>query len=376
MAVKYGKFEMPETIVFEEDKTTPTFGRFIAEPFERGFGHTVGHSLRRMLLGSLESPAIASVHIEGVSHEYQSVEGVIEDMTNVILNFKGALLRRLPVDDEPNSREMRAVTSTLEVTQEMLDQGNGSYSVTLADVVKDSYFEVVNPEHHLFTVTLPMKRQVTTRVAMGRGYVPSERHDLQDKVVDEIVVDSAFSPVKLVNYFVEDTRVGQDTDFDRLVLEITTDGRISPLEALTFAFQILIKHLEVFDKVKTHTLTFDEGGDDRNAGHDEIMDKLALRIKEIELSVRSENCLSGADIETIGELVTIPEVRLLKFRNFGKKSLKEIQEKLTEMGLHLGMDLSKYGITEENVRDLMNAYLEEKQAGLAAAEAGLDQETE
>ncbi len=369
MAVKYGAFEMPETSVLEEDKATPTHGRFIVEPFVQGFGHTVGNAMRRMLLGSLEAPAIVSVFIEGVLHEYQPIEGVVEDMTNVILNFKGALLRRLPMDDMAASREMRAITSVVEVTQEMLDKGNGSYSVTVGEIVPDGYFEVVNPNHHLFTVTSPLRKEVVVKVAIGRGYVPSERHNLADKVASEIVVDSAFSPVRLVNYYVEDTRVGQDTDFDRLVLEVETDGRITPLEAVSFASQIGIKHFKVFDKVKTHTLTFDEGDEDGEGGANELMDKLALRIDEIELSVRSTNCLSGADIETIAELVTIPERRLLEFRNFGRKSLKEIHAKLQEMGLGLGMDLSRYGVTEENAREMMAQYLEAKGNGVKTDDA-------
>ena len=368
MTVKYGKFQMPEDIIFEENKNTPTFGRFIAEPFERGFGHTVGNSLRRTMLTSLEAPAIVSVQLEGVPHEYTGIPGIVEDMINIVLNFKGALLRRLPSQDEPDSRNIRSLVATFDVTQEMLDKGNGKVEITLGDVITDTYFELVNPDLYLFTVTKPMKKDVHVRVAIGRGYVPSERHDLPERAVDEIVIDSAFSPVTLVNYFVENTRVGQDTDFDRLVIEVTTDGRISPREALTFATQIGIKHLQVFDKIKSHDLTFDEGDMFGEGDNDELMEKLALRIDEIELSVRSTNCLSGADIETIAELVIIPERRLLEFRNFGKKSLKEIQAKLTEMGIGLGMDLSGYGITEENVREFIRKYSEENRAVKAKAE--------
>ncbi len=205
-----------------------------------------------------------------------------------------------------------------------------------------------------------MKRQIDLRIAIGRGYVPSERHVIHDKATDEILLDSAFSPVKLVNYVVENTRVGQDTDFDRLILEVVTDGRITANEAVSFATQIALKHFDVFNRVKTHQITFEEGEGDLDGDQDEIMEKLVLRIDEIELSVRSTNCLSGASIETIAELVTIPERRMLEFRNFGKKSLNEIKAKLTEMGLHLGMDLSRYGITCDNVKEKVRAYLEEK----------------
>ncbi len=201
--------------------------------------------------------------------------------------------------------------------------------------MQDSSFEVVNPDLHIFTVTKPFRRQIDLRVALGRGYVPSERHIIRDKTANEILFDAAFSPVRLVNYFVENTRVGQDTDFDRLIFEVTTDGRLTPVEALSFAAQIGTKHFEVFNKIKTYSLNFDEtlGEGDRDV--DEMMEKLALRIDEIELSVRSTNCLSGANIETIAELVSIPERKMLEFRNFGKKSLNEIKAKLVEMGLAL-----------------------------------------
>lgn len=367
MSVKYGKFEIPLKIIVDEESMTPTFARFIAEPFERGFGHTIGNSMRRMMLSSLEAPAIIAVRIEGVPHEYMAVDGIVEDMTNIILNLKGALLRKLPTEDVPNSRDSRILTTVLDVSQEDLDTNGGLVNVTLGDVVEDGNYEVVNPKLHLFTVTKPMKRQIDMRVAFGRGYVPSERHVVRDKTTDEILIDSAFSPVRLVNYFVENTRVGQDTDFDRLILEVTTDGRITPLEAISFAYQIAIKHFEVFSKIKALSLVFDEGGDDEGADDDEIMEKLALRIDEIELSVRSTNCLSGANIETIAELVSIPERKMLEFRNFGKKSLNEIKHKLTEMGLHLGMDLSRYGITLDNAKDKVRYYLDERRGKKEAA---------
>lgn len=360
MSVKYGKFEMPSKISVDEDTATSTFARFVAEPFERGFGHTVGNSMRRMMLSSLEAPAIISVRIEGIPHEYMAIEGIVEDMTNIILNFKGALLRKLPLDDLASSRDVRILTTVLEITQDDLDQNAGLYDVTLGDIIKEGNFEIVNPQLHLFTVTKPMKRQIDLRVAIGRGYVPSERHLVRDKTADEILIDAAYSPVRLVNYFVENTRVGQDTDFDRLIFEVTTDGRVTPVEALSFASQIGLKHFEVFQKVKAHALSFDEGKGDGDADKDEMMEKLALRIDEIELSVRSTNCLSGANIETIAELVAIPERKMLEFRNFGKKSLNEIKAKLTDMGLHLGMDLSRYGISLDNVKDRIRQYHEEK----------------
>jgi len=360
MSVKYGKFELPRKITLIEDTATPTFARFVAEPFERGFGHTIGNSMRRMMLSSLEAPAIISIRIEGIPHEYMSIEGISEDMTNIILNFKGALLRKLPTDDIPGSREARNISTTLEITREDLDKNKGQYHITLGDIINDDIFEVVNPELHLFTVSKPMRRQIDLRVAIGRGYVPSERHSVFDKASDEILIDAAFSPVRVVNYYIENTRVGQDTDFDRLILEVTTDGRVTPTEALGFAAQIGMKHFEVFKDIEVLSLVFDEGDEDSDVDQDEMLSKLALRVDEIELSVRSTNCLSGANIDTIAELVSIPEKKMLEFRNFGKKSLKEIKEKLEGMGLHLGMDLSRYGITPDNIKDRLRQHFEEK----------------
>lgn len=360
MSTKYGKFEMPSKIELDESTGSNVFGRFIAEPFERGFGHSVGNTMRRMLLSSLEAPAIISIRIEGISHEYMAMDGIIEDMTNIILNIKGALLRRLPTGDVPGSHDMRILTTKLEISQDEIDKNGGQVYVTLGDLIKDGAFEVVNPDLHLFTVTKPMKRQIDFRVAIGRGYVPSERHQIRDKTAEEILIDAAFSPVRLVNYFVENTRVGQDTDFDRLIFEIQTDGRATPSEALSFAAQIGQRHFDVFNRLKVPQITFDEGMLEGVGDEDELMEKLCLRIDEIELSVRSTNCLSGANIDTIAELVSIPERRMLEFRNFGKKSLNEIKAKLEEMGLHLGMDLSQLGITSDNVKEKVRAYLESR----------------
>lgn len=360
MSVKYGKFELPKQITIDDQTATVTYTRFVAEPFERGFGHTVGNSLRRMMLSSLEAPAIISVRIEGIPHEYMAIEGIEEDMTSIILNLKGALLRKLPMEDEARSREPRFISTVLDITRDDLDKSSGSYSVTLGDIVPEGTFEVVNPDLHLFTVTKPMSRHVDLRVSFGRGYVPSERHVVRDKSADEILIDSAFSPVRLVNYYVENTRVGQDTDLDRVILEVTTDGRVTPVEALSFAAQIGLKHFEVFGSIQSPQLSFDQGLGDRFADQDEIIEKLCLRIDEIELSVRSTNCLSGANIETIAELVSIPERKMLEFKNFGKKSLNEIKEKLYDMGLNLGMDLTPYGLTQENVKEKIRQYQDER----------------
>lgn len=361
MAIKYGKFELPSKIKLDDTSRSKTFARFIAEPFERGFGHTVGNALRRIMLSSLEAPAIVSVRIEDVQHEYMAIEGVIEDMTRIILNFKNALLRKLPMDAQPEDRHIKQISKMLDITPEMLEQNAGQYPVTLQDLLGESEFDVCNPDLTIFTVTKPMLRRVDLKIAIGRGYVTAERYSIQE-TTDEIVLDSAFSPVRLVNYFVENTRVGQDTDFDRLILEVTTDGRVSPEEALTFATQIGILHLEVFNELNVDSLSFAQGEVKLNTDKDALMAKLALKINEIELSVRSSNCLALACIDTIAELVVMPEPELLKFRNFGKKSLNEIKDKLKGMGLWLGMTKEDLGMDlhKDNVREVVQEYLSKK----------------
>ncbi len=360
MAVKYGKFEMPEKIKVDESTRAINYAKFIVEPFERGFGHTIGNALRRIMLTSLEAPSIISIRMEGVPHEYTAIEGVIEDITHIILNLKNALLRYLPTDSDKNAKEIKIVSKILDINQDDIEKGGGEFKVTLRDLLGISQFEIVNPDLVIFTVTKPFTKRIDLKIGIGRGYVPSERHSHAERQFDEIILDSIFSPVRVVNYYVENTRVGQDTDFDRLILEVKTDGRVSPQEALTFAAQIGIEHFAVFDILKTHALVFDQGEVEINKDRDEILKKLALKINEIELSVRSTNCLASANIETIGELVVMPESEMLKFRNFGKKSLTEIKQKLEEMGLSLGMDLSRYGIDRDNIKSIIESYNQEK----------------
>lgn len=374
MTLKYGKFQLPNRIVIEEKGSDDTYAKVVAEPFERGYGHTLGNSLRRIMLTSIEAPAIISLSIEGVPHEYMAVDGIVEDMTNIVLNFKNALLRKLDYSHEAPAGDLRILTSSFEVTKEDLDKANGQVSIQLKDIVDSSTFEVINPNLHLFSVTQPMKKEVNLRIAMGRGYVPSERHQIADRYSNEIVLDSIFTPVRMVNYFVENTRVGQNTEYDRLVFEIHTDGRVTPEEALSFAAQISEAHFGIFDKIQSYTLSFEEEQQEQLSDDDEMLDKLCLKIDEIELSVRSTNCLSGANIETIAELVSIPDRKMLEFRNFGKKSLNEIKDKLTSMSLHLGMDLSRFGITQDNVKDKMKQLIEQrrgkKEAALSEEEVG------
>jgi DNA-directed RNA polymerase subunit alpha len=361
MPVKYGKFERPTKIKVDKSARKINHARFIAEPFERGFGHTFGNALRRILLTSMEAPAIVSIRIEGVPHEFTAIEGIIEDMTHIVLNFKAALLRKLATEEAGISREPKTFSKTLDITANMLDKKGGHYLVTLEDILGDTDFDLVNPEHVLFTVTKPMVKKIDLRIGFGRGYVPSERQVIKEKAIDEIVLDTAYSPVRLVNYYVENTRVGQDTDFDRLILDITTDGRISPEEALSFATQIGIFHFEVFETVEKHAISFGSDEIASNTDRDTLLSKLALNINEIELTVRSEHCLKAASIETIGELVLKTETELLKFRNFGKKSLTEIKQKLELKGLTLGMDLQdQYKINESNIKQVIAEYLAKK----------------
>lgn len=357
MAVTYGKFEMPENIQIDESTKSDTYARFIAEPLERGFGHTFGTAFRRIMLSSLEAPSIISVRIEGVPHEYMALEGVIEDMTHIILNIKGALLRLMEIEEGRGVRENKIISKILEVTDEMIVSGGGQYKVTFKDIFGISEFEVVNPKHLIMTVTKPLSKRIDLRVGVGRGYIPSERHQDFEKLTDEILIDTSFSPVLLVNYWIENTRVGKDTDFDKLILDVKTDGRITPQEALTFAAQIGIQHFKAFDQMSI-PISFDHFEAEGNKSRDDILKKLSRKINEIELSVRSANCLTNAKIKTIGELVVMPENEMLKFRNFGKKSLTEIKSKLSEMGLHLGMEaeLHKYGINRDNVKDMIESY--------------------
>ncbi|SFZ99282.1 DNA-directed RNA polymerase subunit alpha [Chlamydia abortus] len=356
----YDKFELPESVkmmaVEGSGGSVDKQASFIAEPLERGMGHTLGNALRRALLIGLEAPAIISFSMTGVLHEYMAINGIIEDVTNIILNLKGALLKKYPFQDSENGRCTQLLKSKVSIDASDLAACGGQKAVTLADLLQEGGFESVNPDYVIFTVTQPMQLDITLRVAFGRGYTTSERIVFEDKGVNEIVLDAAFSPVVLVNYFVEDTRVGQDTDFDRLILHVETDGRVSPKEALAFSTQILTKHFSIFEKMDEKKIVFEEAISLEKENKDDILHKLVLGINEIELSVRSTNCLSNANIETIGELVIMPEPRLLQFRNFGKKSLCEIKNKLKEMKLELGMDLSQFGVGLDNVKEKMKWY--------------------
>jgi len=311
-------FATPKRLVCDEDTLTETYGKFIAEPFERGYGMTIGNGLRRVLLSSIEGAAVTSVRIDGVLHEFSTVAGVLEDVTQIVLNVKQLVLRA-------HSRQPK----TLVIQKEKKGP------VTAADLEGDDTVEVVNPDLHLCTVTKAGKFRMELEVDRGRGYVAAERHKKEGQPIGVIPVDALFSPVTRVNFMVEDTRVGQVTDYDRLILEVWTNGAMSPKDALLYASNILQRHLDLF--VSYGSLPEEPEDEQPVAVSEELQEKLKTPIAELELSVRSANCLREAKIHTIGELVQKTPQELLKYRNFGKKSLAEIDELLHGMGLELGI---------------------------------------
>jgi len=334
MRIRWKGLELPTRVVMDQATATPTYGQFVAEPFERGFGVTIGNSLRRILLSSLEGAAVTGIKIENVLHEFSSIDGAIEDVTDIILNVKGLVVRL-------EGSEPRTVT---------LEAG-GAGPVTAARIETDPNVEVMNKEHHICTLSKNMKFRMELRVAKGRGYVTAEENTPEgDQEVGYIPVDSLFSPVVRVRYRTEDTRVGQRTNYDRLVLEIWTDGTVSPDMALVEAAKILRKHLNPF-------VEYFQPGEELGAeapapveeavGAEEYISelerKLAMPINQLELSVRASNCLESENVMTVGQLVRLSEDALLAIRSFGKTSLREVKRKLADLGLSLGMDLE--GVT-------------------------------
>jgi len=325
MGIKWKDFQMPKRLECEESSYTNTYGKFIAEPFERGYGVTLGNSLRRVLLSSIEGSAVTTVKFEGVSHEFSTIPGVLEDATDIILNIKNLVLRSH--SNAPKSIFIKA-------------ENKGE--VRAKDIISDETIEILNPDLHIATLTKDTKFHVELQVSRGRGYVTSEVNKKEDQSIGVIAVDSIFTPVKKVNFFTENTRVGQRTDYDKLILEIWTNGGLSPKDALLYAANILQRHLDVF--VNFGQLPEEEEEEEEISAEEKVLyEKLRLPISELELSVRSSNCLREANIKLIGDLVRKSESELLGFRNFGKKSLTEINELLKGMSLSLGMkvDLKK-----------------------------------
>ncbi|MGD0651157.1 MAG: DNA-directed RNA polymerase subunit alpha [Verrucomicrobiia bacterium] len=321
MPVRLGRFEMPKRLSREDASATPTYAKFIAEPFEAGYGHTIGNSLRRLLLSSLEGAAITSIKIEGVSHEFASIPGVVEDVTDIILNLKKVLLKS-------HSRETHVVYLS----------ANKEGPVTAADIKSDQVVEVLNPDQHICTLDKKMRFEGELEVKVGRGFCPAEQNKKPDQPIGIIAIDSLFSPVRRVRYTVENTRVGQRTDYDKLILETWTDGRITPEDALVQASNILRHHLDVFcDYDKSMVIEFEEAEERVSTEQAKLRKVLNMSVNEIELSVRAANCLNNANITTVGQLAMKTEQEMLKYRNFGKKSLNEIKEKLAGLDLQLGM---------------------------------------
>ncbi len=322
MGIAWKDFEMPSRIEVDEASYTPVYGKFIAEPLERGYGTTVGNALRRVLLSSLEGAAITSVKMDGVQHEFSAASGVVEDVAEIVLNVKQLVLKS----------HVRS-PKTLTVSQEKKGE------VSAGQIVTDETVEVLNPDLHIATLTKSAKFHLELEMGIGRGYVPAERNRKESQPIGVIAVDSFFSPVRKVNFLVENTRVGQMTDYDRLILEVWTNGAMNPKEALLTAAHILQKHLEVFTSFGE--LPAEEGSKEDQALSPEALDKLRMPVTELELSVRSANCLREAKIKTIADMVQKSDGEMLKYRNFGKKSLAEINEILKGMGLSFGMKLDR-----------------------------------
>ncbi|MFO0817078.1 MAG: DNA-directed RNA polymerase subunit alpha [Pirellulales bacterium] len=325
MHIKWRGLELPSVVQCDTATLTSTYGKFTAEPFERGFGNTIGNSLRRVLLSSLEGSAVTQIKIRGAQHEFSTIPGVLEDVTDIVLNIKSLVVK--------NHSD-----STRVITIEKKEAG----VVTGADIQTDSDVEVINKDHVLATLTAPIEFMMEMVVENGRGYVPSSEHSVGDHEIGIIPVDAVFSPVTRVRHLVEETRVGQKTNYDRLTLEIWTNGSIHPEMSLVEAAKILRKHLNPFVQYsdlgpRVHSPSRGSGG-----SLDALLEsKLNMNLAELKLSVRAMNCLESENINTVRELVQRNEDQLLEVRNFGETTLNEVREKLAEFGLHLGMRMPR-----------------------------------
>jgi DNA-directed RNA polymerase subunit alpha len=322
MPVRLGRFEMPKRLTKDEETASDTYAKFVAEPFETGYGHTVGNSLRRVLLSSLEGAAITSVKIDGAMHEFAVVDGVAEDVTDIVMNLKN-------VKFIAHSREPQTVMLSV----------NKSGAVTAADIQVNQNLDLVNADQHICTLDKKKKFEIEMEIKVGRGFCPGDDNKKAEQAIGVIPIDSIFSPVSRVRYSVESARVGQRTDYDSLILEVDTDGRITPDDALTQASAILQHHLDVFVGYDKNAIEFEEVVDQKDDEKSRMKKLLNMSVNEIELSVRAANCLNNANITTVGQLAIKSEAEMLKYRNFGKKSLNEIKDKLTALGLSLGMNI-------------------------------------
>ncbi len=324
MARNWRELIKPTTVKLDDDTRTAVYGKFTCEPLERGFGITLGNSLRRVMLSSLQGASITAVKIQNVLHEFSTVPNVVEDVAEIILNLKGVIIKK------PNPKP---VVLTLDI--------KGPHVVTASDIGLVDNIEIVNPNHYICTVSDGGRLRMELSVRSGRGYIPADVHKDDVLGVGSIPVDALYSPIVKVNYTVTNARVGQRTDYDKLTMEIWTNGTVEPKDALAYAAKILKEHLQIF-------ISFDEQDEPSDAGDagadSEINQYLFRSVDELELSVRSANCLQNANIKYIGQLVQKTESEMLKTKNFGRKSLKEIKEILAEMGLSLGMKIDWWPI--------------------------------
>ncbi|MEW6410379.1 MAG: DNA-directed RNA polymerase subunit alpha [Nitrospirota bacterium] len=319
MKIRKRGFQLPKKIHFDTESLTDTYGKFYAEPFERGFGTTIGNSLRRVLLSSLEGAAITSVRIDGIVHEFSTIKGVVEDVTDIILNLKN--IRFKMYTDRPKRLHLKA---------------RGPCKIKSSDISLVSDVETLTPDAHIATLDKNATVEMELMVKRGRGYLSAEGNKDPDQPVGVIPIDSIFSPIRKVNFWVENARVGGSTDYDKLIMEIWTDGSISPQSAVSHAASILRDHLSIFteDEDKTEETVVEPGREE------EVFNENLLKsVEELELSVRAYNCLKNANIKTIADLVQKTEHEMLKTKNFGRKSLNEIKEILAGMGLYLGMKI-------------------------------------
>ncbi len=331
--MRFKNFQLPKKLECDEKVTVDNYGKFVAEPFERGYGHTIGNSLRRILLSSLEGAAITSVKINGVLHEFSNIPNVVDDVTNIILNLKTIRFKLFKESSEVIYLET-----------------NKKGKITAKDIKLNENIEILNPDVHICTLSNDAKVEMEMEVSRGRGYFPVEKAKVsfagRDIPVGMILIDAVFSPVTKVSYEVESTRVGQSIDYDKLIIEIWTDGSVKPADALAYSAKILKDSMTIFINFDEEPVV-EEEKKEKDKTNKVLEDLLDFPVNIIELSVRSINCLNRARIKTIGDLVKQPEDRLLAFKNFGKKSLNEIKKKLNELGktknlpLSLGMDLSQ-----------------------------------
>ncbi len=326
MGIRWKDLEMPKRVVCNEDTYTETFGEFTAEPFERGFGTTIGNSLRRVLLSSIEGSAVTAVKLDKAVHEFATIPGVVEEVSEILLNLKQLVLR--------------CHSQTPKIIYIDVDKKG---PVTGKDIQLDETVELINPDQHIATLSKKTKFKLELTVGKGRGYVTAEDNAKEEDAIGIITVDSVFSPVRKVNYKVENTRVHQITEYDKLTLQIFTDGSISPKHALLYASNILQRYLDIF--VGFGRLPEEDIEEDEEL--EELKKKLNTPITDLELSVRSSNCLEQSNIRKIGELVQRTEREMLGYKNFGKKSLEEIKKILQDMNLSLGMDIDENLIIEE-----------------------------